>query len=367
MVYSALFGGGTNIGLGPVFEALALDPAGDVYFTGFTQTQSLPVVKPIQRTLNGPQNAFVGELDPTGGKFKFLTYYGGSGYDGAYGIGLDAAGNVYFSGIAGSQDFPVQNAYQSTNPASACFLGIQSSFVTELTPSGTSVVYSTYFGGTTGCEATFSKMAVGSDGKAYITGWTNSTDLPLTADAFQATPNPNMSTTAFLTVFQSGGQSLFYSTYLGGSGSNVGDQVTLSPDGSSAFVSGEYFSDATESDFPVTPGAYNIPHDGNPANNQFGTKISATFLAKFCLTCGPSFENCLGRRRYGDVQPKSSKALHEIVLEVFLIGLLQVVSTEIAVGVAGLQHGVCDDQHGVSDGHHCSFDTSSRCQAPELG
>src|SRR5207248_4435853 len=62
LVYSALFGGGTNIGLGPVFEALALDPAGDVYFTGFTQTQSLPVVKPIQRTLNGPQNAFVGEL-----------------------------------------------------------------------------------------------------------------------------------------------------------------------------------------------------------------------------------------------------------------------------------------------------------------
>ena len=287
MVYSALFGGGTNIGLGPVFEALALDPAGDVYFTGFTQTQSLPVGKPIQRTLNGPQNAFVGELDPTGGKFKFLTYYGGSGYDGAYGIGLDAAGNVYFSGIAGSQDFPVQNAYQSTNPASPCFLGIQSSFVTELTPSGTSVVYSTYFGGTTGCEATFSKMAVSSDGKAYITGWTNSTDLPLTADAFQATPNPNMSTTAFLTVFQSGGQSLFYSTYLGGSGSNVGDQVTLSPDGSSAFVSGEYFSDATESDFPVTPGAYNIPHGGNPANNQFGTKISAAFLAKFCLTCGP--------------------------------------------------------------------------------
>jgi len=287
MVYSALFGGGTNIGIGPVFEALALDSAGDVYFTGFTQTQSLPVVKPIQRTLNGPQNAFVGELDPTGGKFKFLTYYGGSGYDGAYGIGLDAAGNVYFSGIAGSQDFPVQNAYQSTNPASPCFLGIQSSFVTELTPSGTSVVYSTYFGGTTGCEATFSKMAVGADGKAYITGWTNSTDLPLTADAFQATPNPNMSTTAFLTVFQSGGQSLFYSTYLGGSGSNVGDQVTLSPDGSSAFVSGEYFSDATESDFPVTPGAYNIPHGGNPANNQFGTKISAAFLAKFCLTCGP--------------------------------------------------------------------------------
>src|SRR6266700_7562516 len=80
-----------------------------------------------------------------------------------------------------------------------------------------------------------------------------------------------------------------------------------------------------------------------------------------------SFENCLGRRRYGEVQPKSSKALHEIVLEVFLIGLLQVVSTEIAVGVAGLQHGVCDVQHGVSDGHHCSFDTSSRCQAPELG
>jgi hypothetical protein len=288
LAYSALFGGGPNVGLGPIFQALALDSDGDVYFTGSTQTQSLPVVKPIQRTLNGPQNAFVGELDSTASKFKFLTYYGGSGYDAAYGIGLDASGNIYFSGIAGSQDFPVRNAFQSTNPASACFLGTQSSFVTELTPSGTSVVYSTYFGGTTGCEATFSKMAVGADGTAYITGWTNSTDLPLTSDAFQTTPNPNAFTTAFLTVFQPGGQSLFYSTYLGGSGNNIGDQVTLSPDGNSAFVSGDYYTSSTTSpDFPVTRGAYDVPHGGNTANNQFGASISAAFLAKFCLTCGP--------------------------------------------------------------------------------
>ncbi len=80
-----------------------------------------------------------------------------------------------------------------------------------------------------------------------------------------------------------------------------------------------------------------------------------------------SFENCLGRRRYGDVQPKSSKALHEIVLEMSLVSLLQVVSAEIVVGVAGLQHGVSDDQHGMGDGHHRSLDPSSRCQAPELG
>ena len=72
-------------------------------------------------------------------------------------------------------------------------------------------------------------MAVDPEGRAYVTGWTDATDLPVTSDAFQAAPHPEAFTTAYLTVFQPGGQSLFYSTYLGGGGNNIGDFVALSP------------------------------------------------------------------------------------------------------------------------------------------
>ena len=54
-------------------------------------------------------------------------------------------------------------------------------------------------------------MAVDPEGRAYVTGWTDATDLPVTSDAFQAAPHPEAFTTAYLTVFQPGGQSLFYS------------------------------------------------------------------------------------------------------------------------------------------------------------
>jgi hypothetical protein len=240
-------------------------------------------VNAIQPTLKGSSNAFVGELRADASGFDFLTYYGGSGLDYAYGLGLDAAGNIYFSGSTDSLDFPTKNAYQAVNPAPNCaFIGNSAAYVTELTPSGAAVQYSTYFGGTNGCEDDFASMAVDEAGRAYVTGWTDATDLPVTPDAFQPAPHPEAFTTAYLTVFEPGGQSLFYSTYLGGGGDNIGDSVVLSPDTKNVFVSGQFINPlAPAVNFPVTPGAFNQAYPGHPRTNRAFAQVSAAFLAKF--------------------------------------------------------------------------------------
>ena len=113
-------------------------------------------------------------IDPI---LQFSTYLGGSGDDVAYGLALDPQGNVYIGGTAASTNFPTPNAMQPTNR------GSWDAFIAKLNSAG-SLVYSTYIGGS-GLEAGAS-LAVDSNGNAYLTGRTQSTDFP-TVNALQPT------------------------------------------------------------------------------------------------------------------------------------------------------------------------------------
>ncbi len=220
---------------------VAADPSGNVYITGFTGSTNFPTVNPYQPTNHGTPDAFVTKFNANG-TVAYSTYVGGTVTDSAYGIAVDSAGNAYITGYTSSTDFPItQNAYQPTSNGLDAFL-------TKLNATGSTLLYSTYFGGTVNDYAY--GVAVDGSGNAYITGNTgqNGTGFPL-VNAYQATYGGG-TTDAFLArvnTTRAGAASLIYSTYLGGSSSDYGGTSAASSpghgvaaDGSgNAYITGE--------------------------------------------------------------------------------------------------------------------------------
>jgi hypothetical protein len=173
----------------------------------------------------------------------YSTYLGGSSTDGGGGVAVDAAGNAYTTGITSSTNFPTTaGAFDTTGG------GAGDAFVTKLNPTGSGLVYSTYFGGS---NDDFGRgIAVDAMGNAYVTGSTASTDLPTTLGAFQ-TAFGGSRTDAFVMKLNPTGSGLVYSTYLGGSREEGGLALAVDALGT-AYVTGETDS----GNFPTTPGAF---------------------------------------------------------------------------------------------------------------
>jgi Beta-propeller repeat len=204
-------------------------------------------------------------IDPV---LAYSTYLGGSTSDSATAIAVDASGSAYVTGYTSSNDFPITaSAVQTTNKALAN--QAYNVFVTKFTADGSGLAYSTYLGGSGQSAAASggvnfgdspSGIAIDSTGSAYVTGFTYSLDFPVTSGAFQTLYPGKLSKapSAFVTKLSPAGDSLTYSTYLGGSGGNPlwtgGDTTTgiaVDPSGS-AYVAGT----TSSPDFPVTPGAF---------------------------------------------------------------------------------------------------------------
>lgn len=186
-------------------HALAVDAAGNAYVTGFTDGNGFPLVSPFDGTRGGFTEAFAAKLNPAGGALLYSTYLGGGGNDEGRGIAVDPAGNAYVTGMTGSTDFPTKNPYQ---PAAKG--GGADAFVTQLAPSGSAAVFSTYLGGS-GIDTGYA-VAVLPGAGVYVGGDTGSTDFP--------TKGPLQTCHGYLDGFvarlEPGGKALSYSTCLGG-------------------------------------------------------------------------------------------------------------------------------------------------------
>ncbi len=173
-------------------------------------------------------------IDPV---LDYTTYVGGSDQDNGTRIAIDQKGYIYITGYTFSTDFP-----------SGAVLGSNiSSFITKLTPDGTSVVFSLYLGGS-GIDRG-RDIAIGDDGNIYIIGETTSLDFPVLASAPQSQNNGG--TDVFLSVLSPGGNHLHYSTYYGGSGYDSGHGLALG-NNDAVYLTGETWS----KDLPVTTGAF---------------------------------------------------------------------------------------------------------------
>jgi len=225
IVYSTYLGGnGDDRGF-----SIAVDRSGNAYVTGSTSSTNFPVVAALQtRAGGGATDAFVAKLNPTGSALVFSTYLGGTGIDSGNGIAVDDSG-VYVTGSTTSANFPVAGAFQAT------LGGGQDGFVTKLNAAGSGIIYSTYLGGS--LDDRGSSIALDSSGAAYVAGNTSSTNFPI-ASALQSSNGG--ASDAFVTKLSAAGNSLMYSTYLGGSGAeNVELGRSIAVDSAnSAYITG---------------------------------------------------------------------------------------------------------------------------------
>ena len=252
--YSTFLGGSSDDFSG----GIAVDSNGDAFVTGSTDSPDFPLASlgpysPTQWRL------FLAELDPTGSNLLFADYFGGtSGNDDTYGIALDAAGNPYVTGSTASTDFPVVSAYQSN------LTGSQDAFLVKFVSNGSSIIYSTYLGGSS--SQISNSVSVDAAGEAIIVGVTQSTDFPV-VNAYQSSAAADQfgdwGSYGFVTKFSPAGSSLVYSSYFAGNTLNTGTPCTgcspyselagVTTDGSgNAYVVGN----TTTNNFPVTSGAY---------------------------------------------------------------------------------------------------------------
>jgi hypothetical protein len=264
LVYSTYLGGsGQDAAYG-----IAVDSAGNAYVTGFTGSTDFPTTAgAFDTTHNGGTDAFVTKLNASGSALVYSTYLGGSatylgtsGQDVGYGIAVDSAGSAYVTGSTASSDFPTTaGAFDTT------FNGFDDAFVTKLNATGSALVYSTYLGGT--ANEFGLGIAVDSAGNAYVTGDTDSTGFPTTAGALDTTQNGSYD--AFVTKLNATGSALVYSTYLGGSTTDIGTGIAVDSAGA-AYVTGETLS----SDLPTTAAAFDTTQNGG--DDAFVTKLDAT-------------------------------------------------------------------------------------------
>ncbi len=227
--YSTYLGGArTDIGTG-----IAVDVAGSAYVTGKTESLNFPTQNPFQAVKGGLPNptlynAFVTKLSPAGDAIVYSTYLGGYESDEGHGIAVDGAGNAYVTGQARSTDFPMQNPFQ------AAYDGNYSGFVAKLSPPG-ALVYSTYLGGRSNDYG--HGIAVDRAGSAYVTGDTRSSDFPM-QNPMLTYADVGRTASMFVTKFSPLGNTLEYSTFIGGT--VLGHSRGIAVDGAgSAYVTGD--------------------------------------------------------------------------------------------------------------------------------
>src|SRR5438309_281207 len=200
-------------------------------------------------------------IDPV---LSYSTYLGGSDFDAAGGIAVDSAGNAFVTGDTSSANFPTTSgAFQTT------YGGNSDAFVTKLNPTGSALIYSTYLGGS-GDDIGFG-IAVDSAGNAFVAGITDSANFPTTPGAFQTTyGGGSINGDGFVAKLNPTGSALIYSTYLGGSGDDLGFGIAVDSAGN-AYVTG--LTDSAN--FPTTPGAFQTTYGGGNAD-AFVTKLNPT-------------------------------------------------------------------------------------------
>jgi hypothetical protein len=294
LAYSTYLGGSSIDGA----NAIAVAPDGTAFIAGGTFSSNFPTSHPLQPNAGGPadfpQDAFVAKISADGSQLLYSTYLGGSSTDTAYGVAVDSLGQAYVVGTTDSPDFPVGgNGINSLCGGDGkCgatwneqgFI-VYNGFISKLNVAGSALIYSSFVG----YYENVSCLAVTVDNaeNAYITGEVGpniqetvplvppETPPPLfpivggfeTTHSNSGLPFGGTDTNAFVMKLDSAGSDILYSSYLGGSGEDVGYAIAVDTF-ANAYLTGVTYS----TDFPVTASALGPTYVG--AGDAFLTKVN---------------------------------------------------------------------------------------------
>jgi len=267
LVYSTFIGGSEK----DQANSIAIDPSGNAYITGYTQSSNYPVTSGAFDITKGASTAvFVTKLNHLGNALVFSTFIdGGSGNQ----IKLDEKGYSYIAGTAYDNSFPA-----TTGAFDVSFNGSgfdTDGFALKLDSNGSSLLFATYLGGSVYDEAF--AIAMDTSYNVYVTGFTQSGAFPVTTGALQSTLGGNSD--EFVLKLNSTGSSLYYSTFLGGSDWDKAYGIALNTKGY-AIVSGN----SASSNFPTSSGAYDQSSNGSydlvfsEINNTGTALVYSTFI-----------------------------------------------------------------------------------------
>jgi len=247
-LYFAVFGGsGRELG-----TAIAVDPEGSAYVTGWTFSDDFPVTdNAAQKAFGGgTRDAFVAKLTPDGSALAYATYLGGSTFEDGTGIAVDSAGRAVVVGTTGSPDFSTTaGALELGRPVNT-----RSAFAARLSADGSALEWSALLGGSDRDEAR--SVALDADDSLWIVGYTTSTDFPISAGAYQSARKG--SDDAYVAHMSADGAALLAATRIGGAvctqplaGSPCDLALAVTLDAGNPVVAGNTLGP----DFPVTTGA----------------------------------------------------------------------------------------------------------------
>jgi len=239
LVFSTFLGGsGGDNGWG-----IAVSPSFYVFVSGTTYSSNFPTTSgAFDRTLGGNRDAYVAKLNVSGDRLIYSTYIGGGSVDRGLGIEVDALGYAYLTGTTDSSNFPTTPGAFMENTT-----GVSDAYAVKLNISGDKLIYSTFIGGRSSDSGVDTR--IDTSGNAYVVGYTQSTDFP-------TTPNANDTTfggyeDCFLSVLNSSGTGLLYSSFIGGSSGERPNSVGLNNLGFVAVT-----GNTRSTDFPTTTGCY---------------------------------------------------------------------------------------------------------------
>lgn len=279
LAWSSFWGGAGS----DTISGIAVDSAKNVIVVGSTASADFSAAIRFPGVVRGgASDAFITKFTAAGGAVTWSAFYGGAGLDEALGVAVDSENSIYFTGRTDSQTvnglgFPLVTAIQNT------LGGATDAFVAKLSADGTQLGFSTYLGGFG--EDSGNDIAVDAELQPVVVGTTASTNFWATRP--YAAFNGGVSD-AFATKLTAAGNTLVWSTYLGGSAADAGNGVAVDAAGAT------YITGATRSfSFPRTAGVVQGAIGSQNVNNTFiddgfATKISATGTVEYSTFLGGS-------------------------------------------------------------------------------
>ena len=233
---------------------LAVDNAGNSYITGFTNSDNFQVLNAYQSIRAGNFDAFLTKIRANG-TIEYSTYLGGVSNDGGAEVVLNSANEPYVAGGSGSSDFPVTgSAFQTLYGG-----GTSDAFITKFNANANALIYSRYMGGSGYDDVT--DLEINSNGEVYVTGITNSVNLPVTTGAFQSSLNVAVSSYVnwYAAQLNASGTGLLCSSYIRPGDTQsfyMFDQPHSYLDDRGISDTLYYCATTNLSGFPATPGVY---------------------------------------------------------------------------------------------------------------